>query len=339
MKQGYVFSLLVALMLGFFMLISYYYLVERPQPEAYTGFMSSREMVAYSIAGDLAKEIPVNVTRGTHTVVVENVPHDGVGTELGKWADFLTVYQGEAKHNASIDLTNSSNIDSVLWLAGEGVDYISNGTFFTLNHTGNYLLVNGTVADVANGNCNFDSSGTVETRVVVNNFDSGVGYTTPGSEYGCFINFTNTTNITMAVGNGSGLTINYTNAPANYTQRVAFDGPEKLYVAFDSYNAATSATPPGWSEQFNGTKRYATVAGMNFVLADTDGGGAYDYAFADAGGDGDFGGPSDRWYLKEGAVALNGKVFYMRFDLAGNWIVLYNVLGARSLSSWRAVVV
>ena len=338
MNRGYVFSLLVALMLGFFMLISYYYLVERPQPETHTGFISSRGMVAYSLAGDLADEIPVSVVRGARLSVTETVPHSGTYQALEEWSSLLAKYQDSARHNASIDLTNASGIDSELWLAGDGVEYLTNGSSFTLSHSSSYLLVNDSVAHVSNGNCDFDGSGDVETRVIVDNFDSGVGYTSPGSAYSCFINFTGTENMTITVGNDSKLALDYKNAPANYTQRVSFDGPDKLYVAFDKYNGTTGTSSP-WTESFNGTKRYATVAGMNFVLADTDSDGTYDYVFADADGDGVFNGVNDRWYLREGAVALSGKVFYMRFDLAGNWIALYNVLGTSSLGSWRAVVV
>jgi len=337
MRRGYVFSLLVALMLGFFMLISYYYLVERPQPEIHRGFMSSREMVAYSVVGDLADEIDVGVVRGGGKInISESSPHSDGYNQLNRWQSFLAIYQDSAKHNASMDLTNVTNIDDKLWLVGKGVEYYSMERNFTLNHSGGNFTLNDTVADVSNSNCPLDGSGDVETRIIVNNLDSGVKYTSYGSDYSCFLNFTNTTNMTITIYNDSSVFVDYTHAPNNYTQRVSFVDVGKMYVAFDKYNTSSPISST-WHETFSGTKKYFSLAGMNFVVADNESDGNYDYVFVDVDGDEWFNSTTDRWYLGEGAVSLGGKVFYMRFDLAGNWMVLYNVPGVGSLGSWKGV--
>ena len=341
MRNGYVFSLLIAVLLGLFMLVSQYYLLERPSTEIYPGLVAARENIAYSIASDLEDELPITVTRDNYTIIVENIPQVDTETELLRWSNLLTAYENITKHNASLELTNYTKLSSKLWLAGNGVEYAREGGVFTLNHSGSYLLVNNTIANVANTNCDFDASGTVYTRVIVDNFDSDSGnnnYTSPGSSYNCFINFTNTTNMTITIDSQSQMEINYSNAPVNFTQRVSFEGPDKMYVVFDKYNVTTGVNP-GWTESFAGNKKYVAAAGMNFVLADIDTDGDYDYAFVDVDGDGFFVSESDRWYVKEGIVALNEKVFYMRFDLAGNWILLYNALGTNSLSSWKGVAV
>lgn len=324
-----------------FILVAQYYLLEKPTTEIYVGMKGSREMVAYSIADDVADELGLEVTRNGHVTVVESVPNFDMATELSRWSSFLVIYENVTKHNASLELTNYTKISSAVWLAGKDSEYKHEGDIFTLNHSGDYLVLNITIASVANANCNLDGAGSVYTRVIVNGYDSedtaNNNYTSAGTSYSCFVNFTNTTNMTVDIDTNNDVRVEYTNAPSSFTQRVSFNGSE-MYVVFDKYNVSTGANP-GWTESFNGTKKYATVAGMNFVVADLDNDTNYDYAFVDVGADGFFNSVNDRWYVKEGIVALNEKVFYMRFDLAGNWIMLYNALGTGSLSSWKGVVV
>ncbi|MCK4327106.1 MAG: hypothetical protein KAW41_01380 [Candidatus Diapherotrites archaeon] len=336
MRRGYVFSLLIALLLGFFMLTAHYYLLERPERDVYPHFVAAREVVTGSIAADVASEFPA-VERGAHTIITEESSAGGLDTAVATWGSFLALYESATLHNASIDATNSSSLATKLWLAGRGVDYVRDGSSFTLGHSGSYLLVNNTMGEVNYSSCPLDLAGSVETRIIIDTADTGAKYTSQGTSYVCFVNFTGGGSVNITIDAQNQLSIDYSSAPSNYTQRIGFDGPDKLYVVFDKYNVSLGASP-GWNETFAGTKKYGTAGGINFVVADTDNDTNYDYAFADVDGDGGFGGVDDRWYLKEGVAGLGGKVFYIRFDLAGNWLVLYNALGVRSLSSWRGVV-
>ena len=334
MRKGYVFSLLLVTLLGFFMLTMQYYLLERPERGVDEDFMAAREMVAKHLAEEIAGEF--SVERGSAIVVTERAPAQLAG-RMEKWGEFLEQFENITLHNASIEATNSS-LASGLWLAGEGVDYLMDGTSFSLNHSGTYLLVNSSMQGSVNySSCPLNNSGSVGTRIILGAFDTGAKYTTPGTAYSCFVNFTEGGEVQVNVSAGGSLSIDYSSAPANYTHRVGFDGPDKLYVVFGKHNA-TLGTDPGWDENLPGMKRYGTANGINFVVSDTGNDSAYDYAFADVDGDEAFTGEEDRLYLREGVVALGGKVFYIRFDLAGNWLVLYNALGVNSLSSWRGVV-
>ncbi|MFC2174497.1 hypothetical protein ACFLQ2_01375 [archaeon] len=337
MKKGFVFSLLITLLLGFFMLTAQYYLLDRPERSISTTFKVTKELVTGGVAADMATDFPA-VHRGAHMVVTESMPSSGLDTGVTLWSGFLTIYENSTFHNVSIDTTNSSTLSTKLWLAGNGTDYVRDGSSFSLSHTGGYLLVNDTMDLSLNySSCSLDAGGSVETRIILGPFDTGVKYTTPGSSYSCFVNFTTGDEVSITINTANTLSIDYSGFSGNYTQRIGFDGPENLYVVFDKYNVTLGATQ-GWTEEFPGTKKYGVVGGMNFVVADIDNDTNYDYAFADVGADTLFNSTDDRWYLKEGTVGLGGKVFYIRFDLAGNWLVLYNALGVSSLNSWRGVV-
>jgi hypothetical protein len=333
-KKGYMFSILIAMLLGFFILVSQYYLVVRPETEIYTGLAASREITGLATAHDIAGEF--SVTRGAHVTISEAVPAPNYNGELSEWQSFFSKYAESSGQNVTLENTNSSKLGTRLWLAGKGVDYVRESNA-QLNHSGNYLGVNIVFGSTVNSsNCALDPAGATETRVVIDSFDSGLQYTSPGSSYSCFVNFSDGKEVTVDIDANNRLSIDYSNAPASYTQNISFDSGD-LYVVFDKYNESLGASM-GWNESFNGTKKYAVAAGMNIVVADIDSNGAYDYAFVDVEADGYFNSGDDKWYLREGIADLGGKVFYIRFDLGGNWVVLYNALGVSTGGSSRGVV-
>ncbi len=61
MKRGFLFSMLIAVMLGLFMLVAQYYILERPTTSVFPGIIGSKESVAYSVASDLKAEMPVDI--------------------------------------------------------------------------------------------------------------------------------------------------------------------------------------------------------------------------------------------------------------------------------------
>ncbi len=335
MKKGFVFSILVAMLLGFFILTMQYYLVGTPNPEIFSDFQTSQEYVTRSVANDLSEEFPISVERTSHVVITQTMPFvasDGVVT---RWTNFMELYTNYSQHNISIDATNSSYLASGFWLGGNG-DYVVSANQFTLNHSGSYLLVNNTMGIINYTVCALDGAGSVETRIIIDTFDTGVKYTTAGSSYYCYANFSDGKEVNVTINTNNDLVINYSNAPVNFTQRIGFDS-DSLHMVFDKYNKTTSGINPGWIEQITGNKNYATVGGMNFVVADINTDGNYDYVFVDANANGNFTDSVDLWYLKPGITSLNGKVFYIQFDLGGNWITAYNALGVQSSSNWKGV--
>ena len=337
MRKGYVFSLLVALLLGYLMFSLQYYLVDRPAPGIDHYFSAGRDEAVKSVADGVAAGLNFSVARSTHVTVTQALPISGSSSKASQWTAFLTLYTNATYHNMSLDTTNST-LDTTLWLAGSGVDYVATNASLSLNHSGSYLFVENTMGTVNYSSCTLDNNGTVATRIKIDTFDTGAKYTTPGTTYNCFVNFTTGKNVTVTVRSDGGLFINYSNAPASFTQRISFDsGP--LYVVFAKYNTTLSAVNPGWNESFTGTKKYGTANGINFVVADADNDTKYDYAFADADGNGNFSDAADRWFIKEGVASLNGKGFYMRFDLTGNWLAVYKALTVGSASEWKGVEV
>lgn len=330
MKKGFVFSILMAVLLGLFMMSFYQHVLNKEVPEIYEKIIDSREQAAKAVANELAEELPIKVTNGEHKEIQHAVAWPGFS--LARWEEFLAIYTNTTLHNIRLDTTNST-LASRVWLAGKNAEYQADD-FITLRHNGSYVFLNTTLGLNNYTDCNLDVAGAVKTRIIVSSYDSGTRYTTPGTEYYCYFNFSDGKELKINITASGDFIVDYSNAP-NGNQIISFDAGE-MYLVFDKYNTTTNASAP-WVNSFPGNKRYASIAGMNIIIADVDSNGSYDYAFVDADKNGVFDDADDRLFIKEGIVGLNEKVFYMLFDLGGEWVALYNALGVHSGNAWKGV--
>jgi hypothetical protein len=346
-RRGYLFSILIALMLAMLVLLIESQLIFAQPPEVANSLFFSRNITLLKATADIGADLPFNVTRGGYTLVEEArtaTELTDLNTRIGRWNTLLTEFDRLSDvnvTNVTIDSGNASTYlgAGLLTLANNDSRWEWRNSVFYLDHSGNHSMLNDTIANVLNTvGCSFNSSGDVSVRVIVNNYDSGERWVQYGQSYDCFLNFSEAEHAHARFSPAAQLSLDCSACPASFTHRVEWNTTDsKLYVLFGDENVTTTTTVnPGWTAPpyptgTAATKHYGSSASYNLIVFDANADGRYDTAFVDADKDGDFTENTDLRHVKSQSVAdYGGKAFYTTIDSSGNWVFISKALAVRS---------
>lgn len=343
MRRGYLFSVLISIMLSMLLLFVQTQIVFVPTADIGWEVATSRNATLMKTAMDIDVDFPMSVTRSTYTLVEEAHSAGGLAAlsaDISTWDSFLGMFSDMADRNITsleLDTYNVSTYlgEGLLTLVNNDSEWHWSGNTFSLRHQGNRVLFNETMLDAINWDCSgFNSSGNVSVRVIVSDYDTGEKWIEYGNTYNCFVNFSEANHVDISFDESAQATMDCSSCPASFTHRVEWNTTDdRLYPVFGEENTTTAGTtnPGGWTEPdypggIGAVKHYGSGT-YNFIVVDMDNDGEYDTVFVDVDADGDFTGNSDLGYIKTQSVAdYGGKAFYTTVDLSGDWVGIQKAL-------------
>jgi len=224
--RGYFFSTLIALLLGFLVVVSVYLLVMRPAPDASSEFLLSTKVATKHLVHDIKNEFNVSTSysSGILTIYEEKGSNTLSNTlaELTQWSSFLSIYSDYTNMSFSLDMYNVSTYlnNGILVLRNDGMEYRWQGDMFYFNHSSANINITIDTNDVLNYTWvpPLENSGDVAVVVTVGNYTSDQKWVKYGTSYIGFFNLTSDSNITINFTESANIIINYTNAPSTFNQ-------------------------------------------------------------------------------------------------------------------------
>jgi len=335
MKKGFLFSILIALMLSMLLMLVQYSFAIKPLPDVSLDVQRSRAQSVLLLGKQLGSDsVWYSVSNGKVNVRFNQSAGmlSSINSNITELAGFLELFGEFSQQNISLSNTSANS-----WLGagnftlkGSGSDYHWDGDAFSLEHGGDYILLNSTVAEVNYSSWTpaLGAAGDVQVRVLVNSYDSGVKYVSYGTQYDGFFNFTGGDEVNVTFDSSGNLQVDYSSVSVDYRQELEFEESE-LVMTFGGIEIDTSnTTDPGWAMPvISGTKHYGSSATENYVVVDAGPDGVYDYVFIDTDKDDNFTDDGALWYIGKGSIVdIAGEGFYITFENNGNWVKKDNAL-------------